>query len=164
MSYICKYLSICRQYICILLIERGFRCVVQFEFSSLQRFCEAIRDSIYLASIFAKVRLDDNIRHPRRTRCQARGASLHRRDYICRGGQHRRSGWFQAVRSRREEKGRGRGLDVNAAPSPSPPLPNPFSTRNRAIYRPLAGQPSLPFPRCKGGKSRVSRQNRDGRR
>lgn len=66
------------------------------------------------------------------------------------------------IPQRREGTG-GRGLDVNAAPSPSP-LPNPFSTRNRAIYRPPAGQPSLPFPRSKGGKSRVSRQNRDGRR
>lgn len=47
-------------------------------------------------------------------------------------------------------------------PLPSPPPPNPFSTRNRAIYRPSAGQPSLPFPRSKGGKSRVPRENRNG--
>lgn len=40
--------------------------------------------------------------------------------------------------------------------------PNPFSTRNRAIYRPSVGQPSLPFPRSKGGKSRVPRENQNG--
>lgn len=80
-----------------------------------------------------------------------RGAPLWRgRDYICRGGQRRRSGWSQgAVRSG--------GLDVNAAAPPPPPPPqppNPFSTRNRAIYGPAPVGP-IPFRRSKGGKSRA---------
>jgi len=80
-----------------------------------------------------------------------------RQDYICRGGQHRRSGWFQAVRS-----GRGQGESGwMSMPHRHHRRPTPFGTRNRAIYRPSAGQPSYPIP-PKGGKSRVPRENRVG--
>lgn len=95
-----------------------------------------------------KVLLDDNIRHPRRIRCQARGAPLPpTRLHLSR--------WpapsFRLVPGSLIRQGvRGKWLDVNAAP-PLPP-PNPFGTRNRAIYRPPAGQPSYPIPPTQGWK------------
>lgn len=60
------------------------------------------------------------------------------------------AGSRQSDPARRWREG-GKGLDVNAAPSP-PPSPNPFSTRNRAIYRPPGGQPAASIPLLQGWK------------
>lgn len=137
-----------------------FICVNNFDCRAYGNFAMASIQFIW-RSFLGRVRLDDNIRHPRRTRCQARGAPLPpTRLHLSR--------WpapsFRLVPGsliRQRQGGKRRdGLDVNAAPSPPPP--NPFGTRNRAIYRPPAGQPSYPIPRPKGGKSRVPRQNRVG--
>lgn len=103
-----------------------------------------------------KVRLDDNIRHPRRTRCQARGAPLPpTRLHLSR--------WlapsFRLVPGSLIRQGPGgKGVVGCQCRHRRPTL------LVREIARYTGRQPASPisFPRPKGGKSRVPRQNRVG--
>lgn len=113
---------------------------------------------------WGKVHLDDNIRHPRRTRCQARGAPLPpTRLHLSR--------WpapsFRLVPGSliRQRAAGGKGEGRGGGWMSMPHRRHRPTLLVREIARYTGRQPSsprIPFPRPKGGKSRVPRENRVG--